>query len=232
MDVPRLSSSRDRLALLLGCLVLSGCLALPSVQTGRALGAGHGELRFSATSACYSDVSISGERDGFVEGRHDEGDYPGDYVPVVGVEGAFGVGARTDVGLGFNSAQFLSARVRHQVVGTAASSFAVGVGAEGGVNPAAAVFLGVAYLYGTVPVYASFHPTERVALYVVPRYTVVTVAPVPESGRTKTSSWRFPGLAYGVALGERHRLAVELAHADGSTPLPSQVSVAFVFRPE
>jgi len=92
---------------------------------------------------------------------------------------------------------------------------------------------GVAYLYGTIPVYLSLHPRETVALYAVPRYAVTnitTVASAPDAERSGTARWGYPGLTYGVAIGTDRRVFVEVAHLGRGAFAPSQFSVAFSTR--
>jgi len=221
--------------LLAGFLLVTscGCLTLTTAETGRTVGEGNNELTVSAASGTYADLSVGGPNDDGISKDNRESTYPLNYVPVLEASGAFGIGDRTDIGVRVNSAMFLAARVKQQVIGTPTSLFAASVGLEGGVNPGVLLVGGVAYVYGTVPVYLSLHPRETVALYAVPRYAVTnitTVASAPDAERSGTARWGYPGLTYGVAIGTDRRVFVEVAHLGRGAFAPSQFSVAFSTR--
>jgi hypothetical protein len=207
-----------------------GCLTLTTAETGRTAGEGARELTVSAASGAYADLSIGGPNDDGISQEDQEGNDPLNYVPVVEASGVVGIGDRTDLRVRANSAMFLAARVKQQLVGTPTSLFAASVGAEVGVNPGALLVGGVAYVYGTVPVYLSLHPRENVSLYAVPRYAVTnitTVAQPPSGTRSGTARWGYPGLTYGVGIGTRRRVFVEVSHLGRGAFTPSQVGVAF-----
>lgn len=213
----------------LAALALPGCLSLPTLDTGRALGGGRGATDLVVASGLYSEVSSGGPRDPFSQDSSYEYDpVPFDLIPVLQLSQTFGVGPRTDVGVGVTSAAFLSARVKHQVVGTPASPLAVAVGAEGGGHLLAFAF-GSAHVYGTAAAVASYHPSPHVAVYAAPRYTAVAFALLPEEGRPD-AAWAFPSLSYGVALGAAGRFGLEVTHARSGSPRPSQVALRYRLR--
>ena len=208
-----------------------GCLTLTASETGRTVGKGTAEITVSAASGTYADQSIGGPSDDGRDDAADEDAYPGRYIPVVEVGGIIGIGENTDLGFQVDTAQFFSARVKQQLLGTKSSFFAASIGLEGGINPGAFAFGGVAYWYGTVPVYLSLHPREKIALYAVPRYTLTSVNVLDPSSVERTGSvWNDPALTYGVAIGRDRRVAVELSHFGDASFLPSHVSVGFSLR--
>ncbi len=212
-------------ALCIVLALLSGCVALTSMETGRAIGSGQEALRVSASSGVFSEISIDGDRDDVSDEP-----LPLDFVPVVGAGYTFGIGPRTDLGVQADMAGFASVRVKHQVVGSAASPVAVALGAEAGTHVGALLF-GFGYVVGSATATASVHPRPGVAVFASSRHTVVAVEPLsppPESSRTQGSGWSFPSVTYGVAVGRQRQVGVEVTHA--GLGAPSQVSVGYRFR--
>lgn len=214
-------------AALLLTAVLGGCLSLPTVGTGRALGSGGDGLTLTATSARFSDVSIGGPRD---EWAYDDDGPPFGDTPVLSARGSTALDDRTDLVFGGTSSLFGYLGARRQLAGTADSPLALGIGAEGGANLVLAA-LGTGYVYGSVPAVLSVHPSRRLALYVAPRYTAVAVFPLFPSdlNRDEAEAWGFAGVSYGAVVDER--ITLEVAHPDGGLA-PTQVSVAFTVRVE
>lgn len=218
--------------LLFGLVLITqcGCLTLTATETGRTVGEGNAEMTVSAASGTYADLSIGGSNDTRLDDPADEDEYAR-YIPVIEVGRVIGIGKRTDIGFQVNSAQFFSARVKQQFFGTKSSFFAASIGVEGGINPGAFVFGGVAYLYGTIPVYLSLHPCENIALYAVPRYAFTSVSEIdPSSVEREGAFWDYPGLTYGITVGRDRRVAVELSHLGHWSLMPSQLSIGFSLR--
>lgn len=209
-----------------GC-ALSGCVTLTSFETGRAIGKGESAAEVSVASGAYSEVSIDGDRDDV----SDES-LPLDYVPVPGIKYTYGAGPRTDVGISATMATFVAVHAKHQLIGTRTSPIAVAVGAEAGGNFGAFSF-GFGYAYANASAVASYHPSPGLAVFASSRYTDVTVHPIsppPESERLESSGWAFPSVSYGIAVGDRRRVAVEVSHTDFGTLVPAHVAVGVRLR--
>ena len=140
----------------------------------------------------------------------------------------YGLDGRTDLRLRGNTALFAAAGLKRQVLGTDTSPLAASAGVEASFN-AGVIATVVAYGFASVPVIVSVHPGRRVALYVAPRDTVVGAAGLYSSAETHEearapSGRHYPGLAYGVVLGERVRFVLEVGHDRHDLARPSQVS--------
>lgn len=222
-----------RLFLVFSVLLITqcGCLTLTATETSRTVGDGNVDITLSVATGAYADVSIGGPNDTRNAEFENDDALDTKFFPVGEAGVAVGIGERTDVGFKINTSQFLSARVKQQLVGTQSSLFAASIGVEGGANPGAFAFGGVAYVYGTIPLYLSIHPREDVALYAVPRYAFTSVSELSRpSDERETVFWDYPGLTYGVLVGDDVRGAAELSHVGEGAFLPTQLSLGINLR--
>jgi len=135
----------------------TSCASLTGFETGRTVGESNGEFAFSINAAQTPDFDI----DTF-------GSTPQFWAPNLEFGGKFGVSEKVDVGIRVNSNLNVLLDGKFQVVGDSESEFALAVGAGIG---AFGLFIPNAGLYNfQIPVYASFHPKEKVSLYLSPRY--------------------------------------------------------------
>ena len=214
-------------------LLQSGGLTLTGDETGRTLGKGVSQLALSATAGTYCYASLGSPEDNRLKDTDDC--FPADYLPVVQLGFKVGALPRTDVGLDINTTTFTTLRVKQQLLGSSTSLVAGAVGLEGGFNPAAAVVGGLGYMYWSVPLYVSVHPSERLALFVTPRYGGTRVAQwgvVPGGTKTDNAMWSYAAVSYGawVRVAEDRYLVAEIAHLGRDTRSPTQLSLGLRVR--
>lgn len=127
---------------------------------------------------------------------------PIDGFPFIEVSGRYGVTDKLDIGVRLNSNLNLGVSGKYQLVGDQESPFAMALGAE---IATFGLFLGLWNVQ--VPVYLSVHPSERLAIYLTPRYTY----------QFSTFVGAKYGLSYvganaGIMFGERSKFGLDIGY--------------------
>jgi len=184
--------------LLTGMAAFTGCASLTGFQDGRAVGQDNGEV----------GVSLNYSRSPDLDKLKDEAEdstnveIPIDGFPFIEVSGRYGVTDKLDIGVRLNSNLNLGVSGKYQLVGDQESPFAMALGAE------IATFGLIAGLWNVqVPVYFSVHPSERLAIYLTPRYTY----------QFSTFAGAEYGLSYvganaGLMFGERSKFGFDIGY--------------------
>lgn len=198
----------------------SGCLAPASLQSGRTIGKGNAELSFGITSGRYDQNNPSFAAD----------DTNQNYVPIIEMRRTSAINESTDFSLEFNSLTFLSADIKHQLLGNRFSLIAGSIGAELGIAPIGALS-GAIISSVSVPVYISVHPANTFCLYATPRYTygfkyIYARGSLSPGYHTFAN---FFGLSYGIIISEKHKVSIEASHFEKNLLKPSQISVGYSF---
>ncbi len=187
------------LTCLLGAISLIlfySCASTTGFQTGRTLGAEAGEISFS----------INGTRTPDFEALEDETDTDFNiFVPNIEISGRYGISDKVDFGIRANTFLNILADVKVQIAGDQESPFAMstgfGLGMFGFISGAGGLF------NFQVPVYASYHPSENIDLYVAPRY-------IGQWGTTFEESsglLNYYGANFGFLAGRKVKFGIDLA---------------------
>ncbi len=185
--------------ILLGAVILIlfySCASTTGFQTGRTVGAEAGEISFS----------INGTRTPDFEALEDETDTDFNiFVPNIEISGRYGISDKVDFGLRANTFLNILADVKVQIAGDQESPFAMstglGLGMFGFISGAGGLF------NFQVPVYASYHPSENVDLYVAPRYIGQWGTTFEES----SSLLNYYGANFGFLTGRKVKFGIDLA---------------------
>lgn len=177
-------------------ILLSSCASTTGFQTGRTVGAEAGEISFS----------INGTRTPDFEALEDETDTDFNiFVPNIEISGRYGISDKVDFGLRANTFLNILADVKVQIAGDQESPFAMstglGLGMFGFISGAGGLF------NFQVPVYASYHPSENVDLYVAPRYIGQWGTTFEES----SSLLNYYGANFGFLTGRKVKFGIDLA---------------------
>jgi hypothetical protein len=183
-------------------LFLSSCASISGFQTGRTVGEESGEIMFSVNGTQSPDFAELDEEDGAPE---DEDEFR-IFAPNIEIGGRYGISEKVDFGIRANTNLNILADVKVQVMGDQQSPFALatglGVGMFGFVSTSGGLF------NFQVPVYASYHPSDNLDLYVSPRY-------IGQWGTTFGESsglLNYFGANVGFLTGRRTKFGVDLAY--------------------
>jgi hypothetical protein len=206
------------LVLFFTTVLLSGCLSLSTLQSGKTLGKDHFELAVSGSYGKFSKISV----------LDNEGDF--DNKPLISARGQYGVSERVDIGLRLNQNTFVGPTVKWQIMGDKESTFASSVGLDIGFNFFAFAFGNFTY-YTSIPLYLSYHPKKNISFYLTPRYLItseyVFVDQSIDPGKGDTYS--LFGGSYGILLGDKHKIAVEASNFGKELYRPTVLTLGYIY---
>lgn len=170
----------------------TSCASLTGYQDGKSIGEGNGEIIASlnlSQSPSFGDLEDS---TGIV-------DIPSFSFPNIEVGGKYGVTEKLDVFVRLNTNFNFNAGVKYQLVGDRSSQFALGTGGE----------IGTFGLFSSlwnvqIPVYASFHPTEKFTVYLSPRYIYQF------SSFAGLEGWSYMGGNFGLLFGNKNKFGFDV----------------------
>jgi len=179
----------------------NSCASISGFQTGRTVGAESGEIMFSVNGTRTPDFDEISENSDSI----DSGDFS-IFAPTLEIGGRYGVTDRIDFGIRANTNLNIYADVKFQLVGDQESPVAVATGFGLGLF---GFITGTGGLYNfQIPLYASFHPTDNLDLYVAPRYV----------GQWGTAFGKSSGLInyfgtnVGFLMGRRTKYGVDIGY--------------------
>ena len=143
------------LALVFLAFIFTNCASLTGFQTGRTIEEGTGEFMASINVSQSPDFDF--DFDDTTDLRF--------FFPNVELGGRYGVAERFDMGLRMNTNFNLAIDGKYQILGDQESEVAMSLGAGFG-----SFGLFTALWNVQVPLYFSFHPNEKVDIYLTPRY--------------------------------------------------------------
>ena len=173
---------------LLISLLLSACTSFTAYQTGRTLGKGKSEITATLNGVLIKD-----------EGGEDFLNVK--VVPLAEVQYQIGVAEKLDLGVKLTTETSLTADVKWQFLGDQSSKFAASTGlviGGTGINPFAA--------QAQVPLYLSIHPTEKLAIYLTPRYTGLL--------NQDDEIFHAGSFSTGIIFGNRPKFAFDFSYID------------------
>lgn len=191
------------LALFAMILLFSNCASISGFQTGRTVGAETGEIMFSVNGTRtpdFDELSKEENTDSI------ETESFSIFAPNLEIGGRYGITEKLDFGLRANTNLNISADIKYQLVGDQESPVAVAAGAGLGMF---GFVTGSGGLFNfQIPLYLSYHPIERLDLYVSPRYV----------GQWGTALGRSSGLInyfganFGFLMGTRTKYGIDVAY--------------------
>ncbi|MFN7119855.1 MAG: hypothetical protein ACK4TA_23880 [Saprospiraceae bacterium] len=183
-------------------LLISSCASISGFQTGRTVGAETGEIMFSVNGTRSPDFDELSDEN--VDSLDSE-DF-NIFFPNLEIGGRYGVSEKLDFGIRANTNLNLFADVKYQLVGDQESPVALatgfGLGMFGVVSGSGGLF------NFQIPLYASYHPTESLDLYVSPRYVGQWGTAFGES----SGLINYFGANAGFLAGRRTKFGVDIAY--------------------
>jgi hypothetical protein len=171
--------------------LLSSCASLTGYQDGKTLGTNNFELTTSANfsqSPTFLDLIDSVSAD----------EIPTFGFPNIEIGGRYGVIEKLDLTLKMNTNLNIALGAKYQFLGDKHSKFALSSGVELG------TFGLVTNLWNIqIPLYASFHPTEKFAIYASPRYIYQFTS------LAGLIDWNYYGGNIGLMFGSKHKFAID-----------------------
>jgi len=173
-------------------IIATGCASLTGYQDGKSVGEGNGEIAVSLNLSQSPSFNELEDSTGIV-------DIPSFSFPNIEVGGRYGVTEKLDILVRVNTNFNFNAGVKYQLVGDRNSAFAIGVGAE----------LGTFGLFSSlwnaqIPVYASYHPTEKFSIYLAPRYIYQF------SSFAGLEGWSYLGGNFGLLFGNKNKFGFDV----------------------
>lgn len=168
-------------------LLASSCASITGFEDGRTLGDGNHGLMISGNYTYLpdlSDGSIIGESGG---------------APFAEISYKFGVSDKLDIGGRANTFLNIAANVKYNLIGGHDAGFALATGLELG------MFGGLNVWNVQVPLFASFHPSEKLSVYLSPKYIFQTAG-------TEADGAHYLGSNIGILIGKTHKLGFDLAY--------------------
>ncbi len=197
------------------------CASVTGFNTGRTVGDDAGEV---TASLSFANVPEFQENEDVEEVLEEV------VVPLFELGARYGVAERIDVGLRFNSALNFLVDTKIQLVGDQASPFAVAVGAGLG---------GFGFISGSgmmlnfqAPLYTSFHPSEKFAVYLSPRY----IGQFGTNFEETSGMLNYFGANTGFEVGRKARFGLDIGYfslwneAEGLNSDILQLGIGVKFR--
>lgn len=170
-------------------LLFTQCAQLSSFQTAKVVGKNNGEIGFAAGGAGFS---------GIID-ELDESETP--ILPIFELWGRYGVGNKVDLGLKLSTGLSGVFDAKFQLVGDRQSTFAMalggGIGFQGGT-------LESALLQGHIPLHMSIHPSEKVGIFLTPRYISQFII--------GDGSINYAGASTGIEIGTRIKFIADFSY--------------------
>lgn len=166
--------------------LLGSCVQLSTFQTAKTVGKGNGEVL----------VALGGG--GISEGFADESLGFGTFE----IAGRYGVGEKVDLGVKISHFASYLFDVKYQFVGDEDSKFAMATGPGIGLY---AFGFGTTLMQATLPLHMSVHPSERLGIYLTPRYSA-------QFALGGEGSLNYLGGSVGVEIGERVRFGTDISY--------------------
>ncbi len=187
--------------------LMSSCASLTGFEEGRTLGEGNSELTISGNFTRVPDI-FDDEDSGGLDTLDNSISFPNlEFTYKRGITDKLDIGGRVSTNL--NASSF----VKYQLVGDKASSFSLSPGLEAG------TVLGLAYNFG-LPIYATFYPTEAVAINITPRVMYQFVTGLESEGVT------YLGGNFGLLFGKKNKFGLDIGYYNlGSNSTGSQTLV-------
>ena len=176
--------------------IFSSCVSVSSLQTARTTEKGEIGWGVSASAVSFDDQGV-------LDTLGSDQDV---YLPLSEVSVRYGVTDKLDVGLKLGVIGLTTLDAKYMLVGDHESPFALSAGASFGFVTVSSGDLRTGIYDIAVPVYASYHPAEWLAVYATPRYNLRLFQ------GTETVPVSFLGTSAGVRIGKRFGVVAEYSY--------------------
>jgi hypothetical protein len=186
------------LSMFLLLLTLNGCLSYTSFEDGKTIG--KGKLEIMPSLNIHQAPSIT-----FFDNENRLEDIPIIIYPNIAMSFKYGIGNKTDLYVRAATNLGINTGFKHQLIGDSRSKFALSTGADIGILLVPEI-LQDDYLIPNVqiPIYTSYHPSEKVSLYLTPRYVYQL-----KSGKD-INDYHYNGGNFGVIYGKKNKIGLDL----------------------
>lgn len=179
-------------------LSLQSCVSYTGFDDGKTIG--HGKIETTHFINIHQSPSIT-----FFDNEEKREDIPIILYPTIGFSLKYGIGKKTDLYARAVSNFGFNAGFKHQLIGANSSKFALSTGADVGILMIPGV-LQDDYIIpnAQIPIYASFHPSEKFALYLNPRYVYQF------KSDKDVNDYHYYGSNFGVIYGKKLKFGLDL----------------------
>ena len=194
MQVKQKNSSLLAYLVVGSALLLSSCASLTGFQDGRTIGENRGEVMVSLNiSQSPNFIDLDESTDSAFSNI-----IPTFSFPNLEVGGRYGIIDKLDITLKMNTNLNVAVGTKYQFLGDQSSKFALATGLDVGTFG-----LGLGLWNVQIPLYASFHPSPKVAIYASPRfiYQFTTFADL--------ANWNYLGGNVGLLFGKKHKFGID-----------------------
>ncbi|MBP6385364.1 MAG: hypothetical protein KA313_04015 [Pseudarcicella sp.] len=183
-------------AFLIASTIFSSCVSMSTLQTARVLGAGEtqGAVAYSSVDSQLQYNNIFGDDTSKVTNTGKGG--------LIEIQAIYGINDKLDVNFKVGLLGTGSIGAKYQLLGDMETKGALSVGGSLGY-----LSVGDATFYDfTIPVYASYHPAEWLALYASPKL-IYRTNNLPEGSSIGSAMWY--GSTVGTRIGNKFGLLLE-----------------------
>ena len=205
------------LAAIIFALGFTSCAQISGIQTAQSLGKNRAEIM--AAVGGVGSVPLSEFEDELTEDLFV-------VLPILELAGRYGVAENWDVGLKVSTSLNYMAETKYQFLGDKDDGFAMAIGGSIGYQGT-----GVFNIFqGQIPLFMSYHPTDRFAVYLSPAYIAQF------GGDLSGESIQYAGFSTGVEFGRNVAIPIDFSwfkfvNTDAERlPAIFQVSTGFKFR--
>ncbi len=189
----KISSMKSLVTYLFAVLViilLTDCAQLSSFQTAKVVGKDNGEIGFAGGGTGFAGLIEEGD-----------GTTTTPVLPILELWGRYGVSDKVDIGLKLSTGLSGVIDAKYQFVGDQHSEFAMaiggGLGFQGGT-------LESALLQAHLPLHTSWHPSDRFALFLTPRFISQFVI--------GDGSLNYGGASFGLETGQKIKFVADFSY--------------------
>jgi hypothetical protein len=202
-------------SIILSATLMTGCVSFSTLQTGRVLGEGN----FAGTMALSS---INGQI---------LSDSAATTAPMFEFQGTYGITEKIDgfIKIGLLGTSSLGAK--YQLLGDDESKGALSFGTSIGTISTSSGIYETTIWDWTIPVYASYHPTDWLAVYASPKYVMRFTGNYENDKKTNSGSSGWYGGTGGIRVGRKFGFMMEYSSftTNGLAKPYSQVSAGITY---
>ncbi len=179
-------------------MTLNSCLSYTGFEDGKTLG--KGKLEIMPSLNIHQAPSIT-----FFDNENRLEDIPIIAYPNIEMRFKYGVWNKTDMYVKGGTNLGINTGLKHQLIGDRRSKFALSTGADLGILLVPGIFQDDYIIPNVqIPIYTSYHPSEKVSLYLTPRYVYQL------KFSRDINDYHYNGGNLGVIIGKKHKFGLDL----------------------